>query len=366
MRKKKFIASLFGFSLLVLTGCGNVDKINQEVDSTVINSDVTISTGRIDQSSYQSIIENGKYRTSVTRGYTASRLNSNYNLNNFENGLINLSKDQFSVDDYYFQEGQMIPEDTLRKWLGRKSASNPSGLNPEDQNEPIILQQILEQDFINLETQKLSGVSIGLALNSVYYTQDGSVDIPQEQLESEGKRLANELLKNLREVKGLAAIPITINLFEQAPKENIAGGHYFARAISENGDTQITQWEPVNESYILLPVVGNTTNSATEDGLATKFNEFKTNIQNFFPNLSGITGIAYYKDNVLQNLSITIMTKYYGATEIISFTQYVGTSVENIFDLQTNVEVQINSIEGTQAFVEKKAGSSEVYAHVFN
>lgn len=366
-KNKKILAvGLLCFSLLAVTGCGNVDQLKHDEDQKTANKDTTAATGRVDKSSYQSIIENGKYKTSPTRGYSASRLNSNYNLNNFETGLLNLSKERFSVDRFYFQEGQKISEKNLKQWLGRKSASNPNGLNPENEAEPIILQQILEQDFIDMENNKLEGMSIGLALNKVYYTQDGSVDIPEEKVESEGKKMADELLVKLREIKGLAAIPITINLFEQAPREDIAGGRYIAQGISENGDTSIKDWKPINEEYVLLPIVDDEVNIATEDGLSGKFNDFRNDVQGFFPNLSGVTGVAYYKDKALQNLSIKIVTKYFGKTEITSFTQYVGKCVETIFNVPANIEVQIESIEGPQAFVEKTSGSEAVYSHVFN
>lgn len=364
--KRLLAVGLLCFTLWGVAGCGNVDQLKHDEDQKSTNKNTTTATGRVDKGSYQSIIENGKYKTSPTRGYSASRLNSNYNLNNFETGLLNLSKEHFSVDRFYFQEGQKISEKHLKQWLGRKSDSNPNGLNPENEAEPIILQQILEQDFIDVENHKLEGMSIGLALNKVYYTQDDSVEIPEEKVESEGKRIADELLAKLREIKGLAAIPITINLFEQAPREDIAGGRYIAQGISENGDTSIKDWKPINEEYILLPIVDDEVNTATEDGLSGKFNDFRNNVQGFFPNLSGVTGVAYYKDKALQTLSIKIETKYFGKTEMTSFTQYVGKSVETIFHLPANIEVQINSIEGPQAFVEKAADSDTVYSHVFD
>lgn len=351
---------------LLVTACGNLEKGSSKVDPQQVNSNATITTGRVDNTVYQALMENGKYLTSVTRGLSASRLNSNYNLTNYENGLLTLSHDSFSADKYYFQEGQKIPLEDLKNWLGRKNAGNEAGLNPEDENSPIIFQQLLEHDFINRETQQLDGISLGIALNKVYYTSDGATEIDQATMESEGKRIANEILARTRQIEGLKDIPIEIGLFEQAPKDDLVGGHYFAKGSSTKGSTSIDKWTDYSEEYVSLPVAEGVENAASKDGINTKFVDFKNTVQSFFPNLSGVVGTAYYKENVLQSITIKIETKYYSKTEITSFTQYVGKTAESVFKIPASVEIQINSIEGPQAFLEKNADEDKMYAHIFN
>src|SRR5699024_10434496 len=116
-----------------------------------------------------------------------------------------ISQSQFSVDQYYFQEGQKLPLETVKAWLGRKSDSNPKGLNPaagdseeEQLANPIIFQQVAEYDFIDKDSQKLGGISLGIALNKVYYVGDQSTEIDQETMIQKGKETASELIKQIR------------------------------------------------------------------------------------------------------------------------------------------------------------------------
>ncbi len=55
-------------------------------------------------------------------------------------------------------------------------------------------------------------------------------------------------------------------------------------------------WKSVDETCISLPVMDTaSTNEAIKDGLNDKFALFKNTLQNFFPNLGSVTGVAYYQ-----------------------------------------------------------------------
>ncbi|MGX7351803.1 CamS family sex pheromone protein [Enterococcus canis] len=365
MTKRTYLVGLGLTAALALLGaCGNLEKGINNVDPAQQNTNnQSITTGRIDNGVYQAVMKDGKYQVSKSRDLNASRMNSGYNQDNFENGLLRLSHDEFSVDKYYFQEGQYLDEETIRKWLSR-SSDDDQGLNPG--KGPIIFQQLMEQDFLD-ENGKIAGISLGFAFNSVYYDNDGkATDISRDDLMANARQTVNSVLTRVRQLDGLGKVPIVIGLFEQASKDNIVGGTYIYKAVSKDGKTTIDKFDSVKEEYASLPVINNQTNAATDDGLAGKFDTFKDSIQGFFPNLSGVTGIAYYQEGVLQNVSIVIETKYYSKTEITSFTQFVGKQVESVFNIgEPDIEVQINSIEGPQAFVAKRSGEEAVYSHIF-
>lgn len=160
MKTKKYL--LLAGCLLALAGCGNLDQGISNVNEGEKTSGGSITTGRVDSSVYQAIMEDGKYQTSVARDLNASNLNSGYNQDNFENGLLRLSHKTFNVDKYYFQEGQKIPAEEIEKWLARASSENGEGLNPENKDQPIIFQQLMEQDFINEDGKTLGGSAWGL------------------------------------------------------------------------------------------------------------------------------------------------------------------------------------------------------------
>lgn len=165
---------------LLLSACGNLGSTGTTSTSTT-SSKGTQLTGQASAGQYQGVIKNGRYRTSKARGVNVSQNDNTYNLKSFESGLLNISKKVFSTNKYVFQEGQYLSTSTVTNWLGRKSKSNPTGLNPVNngstsptKRNPIYLQQMEEQDYLTESGKKLklSGVTIGLGLNSIdYYTK---------------------------------------------------------------------------------------------------------------------------------------------------------------------------------------------------
>lgn len=364
MKTKQLVA--LSLCLLTLSACGNLDMGISKTDDGEKTESGSITTGRVDDSVYQAIMPDGHYETSAARDAVAS-LNSGYNQENFENGLLRLSHEAFSPDKYFFQEGQHLDYDTLSSWLARNTDDNNQGLNPADKNQPLILQQILEHDFIEEDGKTLGGISLGFAFNSVYYDGNKATAVSHEEIMANARKSVNSVLTRMRKTKGLEKIPIMVGLFEQAAKDDIAGGKYIYTAVAKNGATTIDQFDKVNEEYVSLPILSGSENAATRDGVATKFTTFRNTVQNFFPNLTGVTATAYYAEEQLQSLTIKVDSKYYTKTEITSFTQYLGKQLESIFaDVKGQLEVQILSVEGPQAFVSRKAGEKEIISYIFN
>lgn len=351
-------------SVFLLVGCGKIEKGTAQIDPDA-SKNQSVSTGRLDNKSYESVLTDGSYKTSPLRGLNVNLLNSLENSSNFECGLLEISKEHFSVNDYYFQEGQQLTREQVLYLIERKSDSNPNGLNPKDENKPYIFQQVMEQDFIDKKTDKLAGMSLGIALNSVDYSADPAIEVDDAKVQAAGKEAAEKLIEVVRKMDGMGDIPITIGLFKQASRNNVAGGSYFAQATSEKGK-KLSDWTAVNEEHIVLLSGSNAKNSASEDGIEAKFTNFKTSVEEFFPNNSGISGTAHYRKGDLQKTVIKIETKYFGETEMQHFVQYVAKITETLFNIPGDVEVQINSLDGPEGFVKKKAGSDEFITNVFN
>lgn len=364
MKKGRVLFAAFAFALL-LAGCGNLDKgITRVADTT--DSAGNITTGRVDSSVYQAVMIDGSYQTAAARELNASRMNSGYNQDNFESGLLRLSKAEFSVDTHYFQEGQKIPASTIQKWVGRKSDENPEGLNPKEASQPLIFQQLMEQNYLGEDGTTLKGLSLGLAFNSVYYDGNTQTAVSRDQIMANARTAVNTILANVRQIAGCENIPILIALFEQSSSTDLAGGSYIFKAVSKDGGTAIDSYDRVDEAHVALPAATGVSNLATEDGLSNKFVEFRKNVTSFFPNLGSVTGIADYEDGRLTALSLTVLSKYYTKTEVISYTQYLAKQAEAIFDYEdAAIEVQINTVENSQAYLIKNPGEKKVTAHVF-
>lgn len=362
--KKIKLATVTALSLALLAGCGKIEKGTSHLDPDTPKGQAVV-TGRIDDESYESIVTDGHYQTSPLRGLTVNLLNSQENTVNYERGLIEISKEHFATDKFYFQEGQLLQREQVLDLIERKSSDNPKGLNPEDKNKPYIFQQVIEQDFLDKKSKKIAGISLGVALNSVDYSAEPPIEIKDPEIEEAGKAAAEKLLEEIRSFEGMSDVPVTIGLYRQANSNDISGGSYFAQAFSKEGK-KLTDWSAVEEEHVALMPGSNNPSSAAEDGLEAKFADFKNSVEEFFPNNSGISGTAYYRNRELQKTVIKIETKYFGETEMHSFIQYVSRATETLFNVAGAVEVQINSLEGPEGFVKKEAGSDKVVTNVFN
>ena len=365
--------------LLLLSGCNLTDKESTELNSSegsdenLQNNSTMVARNQLGDDFYRPALdEDGQYRTSKTRGMTLS-LNSGINISLFEKDLMRLSQDTFSTETHFIQEGQYLSKELVNSWLDRKSEDNPEGLNPPESGEgedrvPRYLNSILEFDFFteSEENLQLAGISIGLALNTVDYYQAeqfGSTlmqEISSEEALSKGKEMADQLLSQIRKVEGLEDIPIMIGLYEQSAQDDLAGGVYVAQGNSLNGSESIDDWTSINERRIIFPFEG----SDSAEGNA--FANFQSEVESFFPNISGITGRAHYIDDQLDSLSINIMTQFYGEGEMVAYTQYLKQSATTYLPGDMNVEIIVESPEDVQAFLKKDITESDYFSYVFD
>ncbi|MGG3853235.1 CamS family sex pheromone protein [Caldifermentibacillus hisashii] len=380
MRKYMILSFLLVF---VLSGC--LPNVNDQ-DEVVKKNNKTeekaiIPKYQISESYYRTLTP---FKPSSVRGMVVSNLNNRFDSDEFEEGLLRISQRNFPTDTYIFQEGQYINKKTITGWLRRKMTSGQLqekglkeneniGLNPLLENEadqeknPIYLAHILEHDYLvksEGDTVKLGGVSIGLALNSVYYYKlDGAekkVEIPNNVIESEGKRIAEELIGQLRKIKGLESVPITIGLFKQQDKTSIVPGNYFAYGTADSGTS--LEWNKVEEEYVLFPST-DATEKHRDD--AQQFDTFKNNVGQYFSNYNGIVGRALYINNELNKISIDVTMQFYGKTEVIGFSQYIASLIVESFPKYATTEVNVNSVPNQEALILKEPDMDEPFVHIY-
>lgn len=365
--------------LLLLSGCifdANQEETGTEENETVEeveNESNVVSRNQLGQNYYRPALDDeGGYQTSKNRGVTLI-LNSGINLGLFEKDLIRLSQEIYPTENHFIQEGQYLPESLMTSWLGRESEDNPEGLNPIEEGEgddrvPRYLNSILELDFYEEsdEGSTLAGLSIGLALNTVdYYPayQYGPTleqEIPEAVMLEEGKKIANELVRRIRDIEDLETIPLMLSLYKQSSRDHLAGGVYVALGMSTGGSTVVESWDTLNEERLVFPLEGQ----ASAEGNA--FANFQSEVEAFFPNISGITGRAHYVDEKLDSLKINIMTQFYGETEMISYTQYLKQSASTYLPADLDIEIIVESPAGVEAFLEKSRSQVEYYSYVFD
>ena len=373
---KKIIATLAA-TVFLLSACSDPTGEGTTTDpanTTGKTTKTTTTSHQLSNDYYKTVVNNGSYQISKTRGSTLG-LNSNFNLKAFETGLMSLSQLHFDTDNYYFQEGQYITDKMANSWLKRYSEENKKGLNPEDngkkeptERNPYYLNSILEQDYMIKKDDKyaLGGISIGLSMNKIDYYQkvefgaDYETKISRDELVKQGKVMADKIVQQLREIDGVGNVPIAVGIFEQTPKDSLAGGSFILEAVSEKGTTKVGDWKALNQKKVIFPLVEETSNELSN------FENFKAEVENFFPNLSGVTAEASYTDDQLVKMKITINTQFYGESEIIGFTQYVADKATTFLPPNIPIEITIGSINGTESFMARKTGETKFYTHIFN
>ncbi|MCY9806673.1 CamS family sex pheromone protein [Lentilactobacillus senioris] len=365
---------------MVLTACGSVDNLSGGNSSdSGSNKSGTQLTGQANSDDYQGVIKNGRYQTSKSRGVSVSQESNQFNIKGFESELLNISKKEFSTKKYIFQEGQYLSTKTVTNWLGRKSKSNPKGLNPKKNGStsptgrnPLYLSQINEQDFMVQDGKKLktAGITIGLAMNSVDYykkTKYGATfetDISNAQMKAEGQKIANKVLARLRKKSALKNVPIVIAMYRQASDDSLVGGNFYAYSVNDSGTTKVSDWTKIKQKSYVFPIQSGKTAPNSND--ESSFENFKSEVQNFFPNLSGVTAQAQYNDSSLSGMNININTQFYSQTEIISFTQYLQTAAQKYLPANAPIDITVQSTEGIQSFLSRKANEKKFSSHVFN
>ena len=372
LKLKKLAAVIAALSVtLILASCSFGGSKSSRSSSSYT------TTGKAESGTYQGVIKNGKYQVSKSRGVNVGQNDNQFNLKSFETGLLNVSKKVYSTKSYVFEEGQYLTTDTVENWLSRKSSSNASGLNPvkgktNGTRNPVYIQQIEEQDFMSQSgsSLKLHGIIIGIGLNSIDYyqkTTDGPTykqKISDADLKAYGEKAAQTVLKRLRKNKALKDVPITIALYKQAANDSLVGGTFFE--YSSNSGTTLSSWKQMNVKNKVYPKASSTSSSSDDQDDNDTFSNFKSQVQGFFPNLSGVTAQAQYTDGSLSGMHITVTTQFYSQTEITSFTQYITQAANKYLQKGVPIDIKIQSATDLQAIAFRDSGDSKFTTHVFD
>ena len=137
-------------------------------------------------------------------------------------------------------------------------------------------------------------------------------------------------------------------------------------AYSNNkaGATSVKSWTPLGEKNYVFPVESGSSSPNSND--ESSFTNFKTQVENFFPNLSGVTAQARYDGKNLQGMHVNITVQFYSQTEIISFTQYLQTAAQKYLPSGVPIDITVSSTDGTQSFLARASGAKKFTSHIFN
>lgn len=363
-------------------------ELTQESDTDQAVETTIIPNVQINDSFYRTLIP---YKESASRGLVVSNIYTKYDMKEVETGLMRISQNYFDTENYYFQEGQYLDETTLKYWLARPNQTEDKGpeyqgLNPSSIDEatgeemdptvratdaPVYLAHIIEQNYLTKTDDnkvKLAGVSIGLALNSIYYYQKEQYGeffeqkIPEAELEAEGKKIAQEVVNRLRARPELADIPIMIALFKQEERNSIVPGTYTDYNFADKGKTALGDWTAIDEKYVTFPM--NSPDDIYRD-LNDDFLNFKQDVDKYFSNFTSVFATGFYQNKKVQKLDIEIPIQFYGTAEITGFTQYLTGLMLNHLPLDLYITVSITSVNGPEVLIVKEPNDDEPFIHIY-
>lgn len=368
---KKFLI-LIGCTLLILVGCTNQkqdDIVQPEEDEGETEISI-IPNYSLSEDQYKILLP---YRPSLARGAITNQITNRVDIDELEEGLRRHSTEVFDPDKYVFEEGQHLKTDFIYSLI---DSLNPkikdSGNQDEHRNNPRVFSHILEQNFLRKNDNnsvELVGVSIGISLKSVYrfQTEIGGPyyyeKIPQKEMLAEGKKIADEVLKEIRQLDGLQDIPIMIALFREEEQSSPVAGNFVAKTFVDKDENAIGKWENIDEEHILFPST-KANEKYYEDFQKVKL--FSEKIAEYFPNYVGVVGEGFYIEKNLTKLSIEVPIEFYGKGEVIGFTQYTYGLVKEIFQTYYDVEVTVTSSAGTESLIYRKAGTDDPKVHIFH
>ena len=390
MEMKKALGICLGVFFL-LVGC-NHNIVEREAETGEDSEEqVFVQNYQMDNMSYRLVLP---FKQSEARGMVAATLNNRLDMNRFELGMMNLSKSHFSPNKYYFQEGQYLNKEISRSWLARKlegsaltaakkedSTFQNLGLNPSidtkgkdletaNEDSPIYLASILEQNYLeknNKDELQLSGISIGLAMNSVHYFEQEQgypreTTISEAEILKQGKSIAQEIVSRMRTMEGLENVPIFICIFKQEAASSIQPGVFLATSLVNKGESSIKSWSQIDENYVTFPSEEAST-TYRED--SNTFNNFKSNVEDYFPNYTGMIGTGHYTEGILREMTITVPVQFYSQTEITGFTQYVTSLVLKYYPKNLQVNIEISSAAGAEAVITKNRDADEPNIYIY-
>src|SRR5690625_485578 len=372
----KRLALVLICTLLVIVGCSNQQK-EDDIVQTEEEQETEVSiipTSSITDAQYKILLP---YRPSAARGAITNQVTNRVDMDELEEGLRRHSVDVYDPSKYLFEEGQYLSTEFIYEMIDEmnpdvKDEGDKEDKIKEHRNNPRIFSHILEQNFLKKnddDSVELVGLSIGISLKSVYSFQvetggdDLYEDISKSEMIKEGEKIAEEVLKEIREIEGLENVQVMFALFREEEQSSPVPGNFVQKTVVGKDKNSIGKWESIDEEHVLFP------SSEAKDKYHDDYEKVKTfgeKIAEYFPNYVGTIGDGFYIDGNLTRLSIEIPLEFYGKGEVIGFTQYTYGVVQEIFPDHYDIEISITSSERTESLITRPAGEDEPNVHIYH
>lgn len=379
--KRTFL--LFICAVFILTSCSSQKKEDVLQSEEEAETEVSIIPSySLSDDQYKIVLP---YRPSAARGAITNQITNRVDIDELEEGLRRHSTEVFDPNKYFYEEGQYLSEefiydliDSLNPDVKKLKDSEAKDDKKKDKKikeyrkNPRVFSHILEQNYLKKNENNsvdLVGVSIGISLKSVYRFQvetGGAYyyeNIPKDEMLKEGKKIAEKVLEEVRQIDELKNVPILINLFREEEQSSPVPGDFVAKTLVKKDENAIGKWQSIKEDHVLFP--SDKAKEKHNDDYQ-KVKTFGDKVADYFPNYVGVAGTGFYIDENLSRITLRIPIEFYGKGEVIGFTQYVYGQVKEIFPNHYDIEVSIESSDTIESLIFRKAGDEEPTVHIFH
>lgn len=300
------------------------------------------------------------YKENQTRGMLSRLSQGSFRIDfsHLELGLMEIARETFATQEYYFQEGQQIKREQVQAWLSR-AKDDPAGQNPDQGPQQLI--HVLEHNYLDKETNQLAGIVIGLSLSPLYEDAAGEEKVyTTDELRAKGQQIAARIVQAARAEN--QQVPMVVALY-QVPDRNstLVPGHFILTGTVKATESAVSKWQPIDEKYYLFP---SSEAEKEQPQTSLQYDKLLTQAQSYFPEYMGMTGVGRFMGGKLTELTITATAEYDSRTEVLQFTQYTSNLINQLFDSDVHVNLYVQSINQPLAIYVRPA-EGEPYMHIY-
>ena len=340
MKKIIIIISL----ILILTGCNKEEKEFLESNSLQFSDE------------YYEIAT--PYKKGVSNNYGISGVYNNYDLDEIEKWLMNLSTKYFSVDNSYYQSGQYLNEQDLKKLLSKEMLNNSNTIKIDGiKINPTYISYIHEQNYLN-SNGKLKGISLGIVLNPYqeYVNKYGSYlykKVDEKELIKYGKEISEKLLDYLINEKKLNKNKFVIALYiESEPNSSLPGNFKYVGITSRN----VINFKPVNYKY---EYIKSDYVMSKDTDLYNVLLSVEKKIKDVLDN-SYLSGTILYVDEEASTIEVNINSNYISRSDLLIISQMLNNEINSSLPNHLNIKVYIKENDKIKAFSNKMNTKNEI------
>ncbi|MEG0826415.1 MAG: CamS family sex pheromone protein [Bacilli bacterium] len=316
--------------LLLITGCGK--KISQKT-----------SLG----TNYYNVAT--PYKKAASNNYIVNNMNS-YDIDEVESSLMEISNLYFYSDTSYYQDGQYLTTDFLKKVLSKEYLNNYESFEIDGVKiNPYYITGISEQNYLDIDGN-LKGISLGIILNPYQsYKNKYGITLYKEVEESKiikiGEDITNKLLLEVRKIQQLKKSKILVALYIQGSPLNNNNGSYKKYGITANNKVNFKN-NMQFEYYITSDYVMKNNNDIYSSFISLE-KELKQNIPKLY-----LIGNCNYKNSELKNITLTITASSLSKSEILISSQIVSDNI--LKNNLNNIIIYIKENNNIKAIIDKK------------